>query len=58
LQSDGKIQPKSDLNLCLTVSENFSEGGGGSPVHLIRNLYLEDCNDALSSHQKWGIRTN
>ena len=58
LQSDGKIQPKSDLNLCLTVSENFSEGGGGSPVHLIRTLYLEDCNDALSSYQKWGIRAN
>ena len=58
LQSDGKIQPKSDLNLCLTVSENFSEGGGGTPVHLIRSLSLEDCNDALSSYQKWGIRAN
>ena len=58
LQSDGKIQPKSNLNLCLTVSENFSEGSGGNPVHLIRTLSLENCNDALSSHQKWGIRTN
>jgi hypothetical protein len=57
LQSDGKIQPKENLNLCLTVSENFSEGGGGSPVHLIRALSLENCNDALSSYQKWGIRT-
>ena len=57
LQSDGKIQPKENLNLCLTVSENFSEGGGGSPVHLIRALSLENCSDALSSYQKWGIRT-
>ena len=57
LQSDGKIQPKSNLNLCLTVSENFSEGGGGNPVHLIRALSLKNCNDALSSYQKWGIRT-
>ena len=48
LQSDGKIQSKSNLNLCLTVSENFSEGGGGNPVHLIRTLSLENCNDALS----------
>ena len=58
LQSDGKIQPKSNIKLCLTVSENFSEGGGGNPVHLIRSLSLENCNDALSSRQKWGIRTN
>ena len=58
LQNDGKIQPKKNLNLCLTVSDNFSEGGGGSPVHLIRTLSLEKCNDELSSYQKWGIRTN
>ena len=57
LQSDGKIQPKSDLNLCLTVSNNFSEGGGGSPVHLKRTLTLENCNEILSSRQKWGVRS-
>ena len=56
LQSDGKIQPKSNLNLCLTVSENFREGGGGNPLHLIRALNLENCDDKLSSRQKWGIR--
>jgi len=58
LQNDGKIQPKSNLNLCLTVSVNFSEGSGGKPVHFIRALSLENCNDALSSYQSWGIRTN
>ena len=58
LQSDGKIQPKSNLNLCLTVSENFREGGGGNPLHLIRALKLENCNDTLSSRQKWGIRNS
>ena len=58
LQSDGKIQPKSDLNLCLTVSENFREGGGGNPLHLIRALRLENCNNTLSSRQKWGIRNS
>ena len=58
LQSDGKIHPKENLKLCLTVSDNFSEGGGGSPVHLIRTLSLKNCNDQLSSYQKWGIRIN
>ena len=56
LQSDGKIQPKSNLNLCLTVSDNFREGGGGNPVHLIRSLTLENCDDNLSARQKWGTR--
>jgi hypothetical protein len=56
LQNDGRIQPMSDLNLCLTVSESYREGSGGNPVHLIRDLSLQLCNDALSSFQKWSVR--
>ena len=56
LQNDGKIQPLSDLNLCLTASESFREGGGGNPVHLIRKLSLQICEEKFSSRQKWGIR--
>ena len=56
LQNDGKIQPKNNLNLCLTVSEDFREGGGGNPVHLIRSLSLQNCDDNISSFQKWGFR--
>ena len=56
LQDDGKIQPTSNLNLCLTVSESFSEGGGGSPKHLIRSLSLENCSGMISSRQEWGVR--
>ena len=58
LQNDGKIQPNVDLSLCLTVSENYREGGGGNPVHLIRTLSLEICNSNFSSRQTWGIRTD
>ena len=56
LQNDGKIQPKNNLNLCLTVSEVFREGGGGNPVHLIRDISLENCDNSFSIRQKWGIR--
>ena len=58
LQNDGKIQPPSNLDLCLTASENYREGGGGNPVHLIRTLSLEICNNNLSSRQTWGTRSN
>ena len=56
LQNDGRIQPKNNLNLCLSVSEDFKEGRGGNPIHLIRNLTLENCDDKFSYLQKWGIR--
>ena len=43
--------------LCLTVDETKSKkGGGGSPVHLMRNLSLELCSKSLNIYQAWGIR--
>jgi|TARA_B100000768_G_scaffold177145_1_gene190886 hypothetical protein len=56
LQTNGEINPESNLKLCLTASKIFKEGGGGSPVHLIRDLSLEICDENLSSYQKWGTR--
>ena len=56
LKSNGNIHPVNDFNLCLTVSEEFREGGGGNPTHLIRNLSIEICDDSLSLRQKWGNR--
>ena len=38
------------------MSLKKSQGGGGSPVHLIRSLTLENCDDNLSARQKWGTR--
>ena len=43
-------------NLCLTVSENFREGGGGTPTHLIRDLILDNCSTDISTRQRWGLR--
>ena len=53
----GKIHLFSNLNLCLTVAQGQSrKGGGGSPVHLMRNLSLELCSDSLNNFQIWGVR--
>ena len=51
LQTNGEINPESNLNLCLTVSKTFREGGGGSPVHLIRDLSLLACGGSFSTRQ-------
>ena len=48
---------KSNKTLCLTVSkENSRKGGGGSPLHLMRNVSMQKCNEKLSSYQSWGVR--
>ena len=52
-----KIRLISDRKLCLTVDQGQSKkGGGGTPVHLMRNLSLELCNKSLNSYQAWSVR--
>ncbi len=57
-EDDGKIKPVNDLSLCLTASGDYREGGGGSPVHLIRDLSLSACDASFSSRQSWGVRSS
>ena len=55
---EGKIYLMNDESLCHTVVQGeSSKGGGGSPVHLNRNLSMETCSDKLKPFQRWGIRT-
>jgi hypothetical protein len=57
LDKEGKIYLMDDKSLCLTVAQGESrKGGGGSPVHLIRNLSMEPCSAALKPFQRWGMR--
>jgi len=59
LMNDGRIILVSNKKLCLTASQGESrKGGGGSPVHLIRNLLLQLCSDKLMNYQKWNIRSD
>tara|TARA_B110000263_G_scaffold75288_1_gene65744 strand:+ start:306 stop:893 length:588 start_codon:yes stop_codon:yes gene_type:complete len=54
---DNTIRLKNNTNLCLTVAEgNSRKGGGGSPIHLIRNLSMQTCNQQNSVYKTWGIR--
>ena len=52
----GEIVALNNSNLCLTVSKNTRDGGGGDPIHKIRDLSLEICSEEISSRQKWGLR--
>jgi hypothetical protein len=55
--NENKIHLIGNRKLCLTVDQGQSKkGGGGSPVHLMRNLSLELCAESLNLYQAWGIR--
>ena len=52
-----QIRLISNRKLCLTVDQGLSKkGGGGTPVHLMRNLSLELCSKSLNPYQAWGVR--
>ena len=52
-----EIRLISNRKLCLTVGQEQSKkGGGGTPVHLMRNLSLELCNKSLNSYQACSVR--
>jgi len=54
---DNTIRLKNNTNLCLTVARQKSrKGGGGSPLHLMRNLSMQICDNRLFVYQTWGIR--
>ena len=55
--SENKIHLIVNKKLCLTVNQGQSKkGGGGSPVHKMRNLSLELCTESLNPYQAWDIR--
>ena len=54
---DNTIRLKNNTSLCLTVSKKPSrKGGGGSPIHLMRNLSMQICNKKDFAYQTWVIR--
>jgi hypothetical protein len=57
LSNKNKIHLISNRKLCLTVDQEQSKkGGGGSPIHLMRNLSLELCSKSLDPYQAWSTR--
>lgn len=57
LTANGEIMTKSAPKLCATVAGGESrQGGGGRPVHLIRGLTLEACDEGRAKYQRWRVR--
>lgn len=56
LKDNGQLILQSDPKLCVTVnSTQKREGRGGSPVHVMRPLSLQPCEDSKKAHQTWSL---
>ena len=54
---ENQIKVSGKHNLCVAVkSEKSKQGGGGTPVHLIRSLQLQSCSLANLKYSAWKIK--
>ena len=54
---NGKVMSLAAPGNCVTAGEGPSRhGGGGDPVHLIRDLTLEVCDGSRDERQQWRLR--
>ena len=56
LDSANEIKLVANNELCLAVNDGKSkEGGGGTPVHLMKRLTLENCATIKDKYKHWRI---
>ena len=57
-KDNGRVMALAAPGNCVTAGEGPSRhGGGGEPVHLIRDLTLEVCDGSRDARQQWRLRT-
>jgi len=52
----GQIIPRITPELCLTMSTVVQPGGGGSPLHIMRDVTFEACDSDANERQLWELR--
>ena len=56
LQANGQLVAQMAPNLCVTVSSSQKkEGRGGEPVHVMRPISLELCDESKKGYQTWTL---
>ena len=56
IRENGEISSVAAPNLCLTMGTRIVTGGGGDPIHLIRKLSFESCDESIADRQRWELR--
>jgi hypothetical protein len=56
MNKSGQIIPKMLPELCLTAGSVVLPGGGGTPLHLMRDISFEACDSKNNERQLWEFR--
>lgn len=56
LDEAGHIKPAVLPELCLTIGQAVIPGGGGRPLHIMRDVTFDACDEAFSDRQTWELR--
>ena len=56
LNETGQIIPEMTPELCLTIGNVVLPGGGGRPVHIMRDVTFEACDSNINERQLWELR--
>lgn len=56
MNETGQITPEMTPELCLTAGSVVLPGGGGNPVHIMRDISFEACDSAINERQLWELR--
>ncbi len=56
MDAEGHIIPEMQPDLCLTIGTIVLPGGGGQPLHIMRDLSFETCDSDIDERQRWTLR--
>ncbi|HAY45643.1 MAG TPA: hypothetical protein DCY55_05095 [Gammaproteobacteria bacterium] len=56
MNDSGQIIPEMTPELCLTAGSVVLPGGGGNPIHIMRDISFEACDSAINERQLWELR--
>ena len=56
LNETGQIIPEMMPDLCLTINPVALPGGGGNPVHIMRDVSFDLCDNNINERQLWELR--
>jgi hypothetical protein len=56
MTADGLIRSKAAPELCITLGTDTVPGGGGNPIHQVRTVTLDTCNEDKAGLQRWRLR--
>ncbi len=56
MNESGQISPEMMPELCVTMGAVVVPGGGGRPLHIMRDVTFEACDSEINERQFWELR--